>query len=206
MAQIDPSRHPEAQQYTATAKSLHWLIVGLLIVQYILSFEMPDVHRGVAPEGLIGLHLSFGVTIILLMLARLAWRLTHPAPPPPEGLPSWQLLASRWTHFSLYLLLFLVPVIGLINAQAHGFHVTAFGILPVPEVVPMGVDGRPTSAIFRQIGEPHILLSYVLLGVAGLHVLGALYHRLVLRDRVLARMLPGDAGALAYPSDEHARN
>src|SRR5690348_13879865 len=90
--------------YTGTAKLFHWTVAVLLIIQYIVAWTMPEIHRGTIPETLINLHLSIGVLIILVMVGRLIWRLTHPAPPPPTNLPAWQLLSSRVTHGALYLL------------------------------------------------------------------------------------------------------
>ena len=81
--------------YTGTAKLFHWTVAVLLIVQYVVAWTMPEIHRGTVPETLINLHLSIGVLIILIMAARLIWRLIHPAPPPPTNLPAWQLMSSR---------------------------------------------------------------------------------------------------------------
>jgi len=170
--------------YTGTAKVFHWTVVVLLIVQYAVAWTMPEIHRGTVPETLINLHLSIGVLIILVMALRLIWRLTHPAPPPPTNLPAWQLLSSRVTHGALYLLLFLTPVLGWMNASARGWQVTLFGLFHLPALVAEG------SQLGRSSGDIHVWMTWGILVLAGLHVLGALYHRFVLRDAVLMRMLP----------------
>lgn len=184
MTPSEATRHPEAVQYGTTAKTLHWLVLALLIVQYALAWTMPGIHRGTQPETLINLHLSVGVVILLVVIVRAVWRLSHAAPPPPTGLPAWQLLASRVTHGLLYLLLFAIPLLGWLNASARGWTITLFGVASLPRVV---AEGSPLG---RLAGDIHVYASYLLLGAAGLHVLGALYHRFVLRDRVLDRMLP----------------
>lgn len=171
--------------YTPVAVRLHWVVVLLLFIQYILGWTMPAIHRGTQPETLINLHLSFGVLILIALLVRLAWRLTHRPPPPPTGLPGWQNRASALVHGLLYLLLIAIPVLGWMNASARGWAVTLFGVIPL---FPLTAEG---SAVGRASGDIHATLSYVLLGVAALHVLAALYHRFVLRDEVLRRMLPG---------------
>lgn len=191
MIRTDPSRHPELVRYTRVAQALHWVIVLLLVIQFTLAWTMPDVHRGTKPEGLISLHLSFGLTILLLMAVRLVWRITHKAPPPPTGLPVWQLVSSRVVHSALYLLLIVVPVLGWINASYRGWRIVLFAVLSVPSLVASRVSERPTSLIGPWTGDVHVWLSYGLIGVASVHILGALYHRFILRDRLLARMIPG---------------
>ncbi|SMH46110.1 cytochrome b [Azospirillum agricola] len=171
--------------YTAVAVFLHWLMVALLIAQYALGWTMPEIHRGTQPETLINLHLSVGALILFVLLCRLLWRLTHPAPPPPAGLPGWQNLISALVHWLLYALLVIVPVLGWMNASARGWTVTLFSAVPLPSLV---ADGSPLG---RSSGDVHVALSYLLLAAAGLHVVAALYHRFLLRDDVMRRMLPG---------------
>lgn len=202
----EATRHPERDQYTGTAKALHWTVLGLLVVQFIVAWTMPGAGRDTQPETLINLHLSFGTLIILVMALRLVWRLTHPAPPPPDGLPGWQLLASRTVHGLLYALLFAVPILGWINASYRGWNVTLFGLVPLPGLIAPRSANAATAVIGRWSGDVHIWTSYVLLGAIALHVLGALYHRFVLHDAILARMLPhaGNQPALARSADRRS--
>ena len=84
---------PARLHYGTTAKVLHWLIVALLVVQYLIGWLMPDVHRG--PPGVpMVLHMSFGFTILVLIVLRFMWRLTHPVAP-ESSLPPWQRLSSE---------------------------------------------------------------------------------------------------------------
>ena len=190
MTNIDPTRHPEVERYTGIAQILHWIVLALLILQFMLAWTMPDIRRGTEPEALINLHLSFGLLILLVMATRLTWRITHPAPPPPKGLPAWQLLSSRVIHTLLYALLFVIPALGWINASYRGWNITLFGVLRIPNLVPPR-SATPTTPFFGSwTGDVHAYLSYGLLALISLHVLGALYHRFVLHDRVLARMIP----------------
>lgn len=171
--------------YGGVAMALHWLIVGLLVTQFAIAWTMPAIRRGVEPEGLIDLHLSFGIAIMLLAALRLLWRQTHPVPLIADNVPRWQNEAARSTHAALYLLLFLVPILGWANASARGWKITVFGLFRMPHIWPAG------SAFGRgELGDIHVWGTYALLGLVGLHVLAALYHHLWLRDRVLSRMLP----------------
>jgi cytochrome b561 len=169
--------------YTGTAKALHWLIVALLIVQFILAWTMPELRRGTKPETLVNLHFSFGILILALAVVRLAWRATHGEPAPEDGLPPWQVRSARLVHWLLYLLLFVLPILGWISASWRGLPVAMFGV-QLPQLVASRAPG------FGWAGNVHRLLAtYALLGLVGLHVAAALYHYFVRRDRVLQRML-----------------
>ena len=169
--------------YDGVAKSLHWLIVLLLVVQFALAWTMPEIHRGTKPETLINLHLSVGTSILLVALARLAWRLRHPVPLVTNNVPFWQQRVAQANHALLYLLLFLMPLFGWANASARGWAIDFFGVAQLTRIL------AESSPLGRALGDVHIWTSYVLLGLVGLHVAAALFHRLWLRDRVLARML-----------------
>jgi cytochrome b561 len=136
------------------------------------------------PERLMNLHLSFGLTILALMTARGLWRLVRGAPAPEASLPAWQRLASQLVHAGLYLLVFAMTLSGWLFASMRGWEITLFGAVPVPRLVDDG------SALGRTLGEWHAPLSWVLLGVVGLHVAAAFAHLVIFRDRVLQRMLP----------------
>jgi cytochrome b561 len=172
--------------YTATAKALHWIIVALLIVQFVLAWTMPHIRRDTKPDTLINLHLSFGIVILAIAALRLEWRLTHAEPPPEDGLPPWQVQTVRILHWLLYLLLFAVPVLGWMNASFRGFPVILFGLIELPKLMATRAPG------FAWTGDVHgLLATYALLALVALHVAAAFYHWLVRHDRVLQRMLPG---------------
>ncbi len=171
--------------YTETAKALHWGIVALLIVQFVLSWTMPEIKRDTKPETLINLHLSFGALILGLAVIRLGWRATHAEPPPQDGLPPWQLQSARIMHRLLYGLLFVVPVLGWINASYRGFPVSLFGLFELPKLIATRTPG------FGWTGDVHgLLANYLMLALVGLHVAASLYHYFIRRDGVLQRMLP----------------
>lgn len=170
--------------YDPVAKILHWLTVLLVIAQFIVAWTMPAIHHGVKPVGLIQWHLVIGSSLLIIVVLRLLWRLTHRPPPPAAGLPGWQRRTAAITHWALYVLLLAVPVTGWLAASARPWVVRAFGVLPLPMILP------PGAKIGFEIGDYHAgSLAWALFGVAVLHILAALYHRLALRDRVLSRML-----------------
>jgi cytochrome b561 len=169
--------------YSPVAKIFHWTIVLLVVVQFAIAWTMPDIGRNTRPVGLVGWHLSVGAAILAVAVARFVWRLTHPAPPPPADLAPALRFVSRATHFLLYAVLILLPLMGWANAAARGWDVRLFGVIPLPRLVPMG------SMLGRQMGNIHGTTAIVFLVLIGLHVGGALYHAVILRDRTVQRMI-----------------
>ncbi len=172
--------------YTGTAKALHWFIVALLIVQFVIAWIMPEIRRNTQPDTLINLHLSFGMLIVAVAIMRLGWRLTHREPVSEDGLPPWQVQSARVMHWLLYLLLFVVPILGWMNASFRGFPVIMFGLFDLPKLMATRAPG------FAWTSDVHgLLANYAMLALVGLHGATALYHYFIRRDRVLQRMLPG---------------
>jgi cytochrome b561 len=172
-----------AQRYTRTAIALHW-IVGLAVIGMIgLGIWMVNLPKGVGPfrAEMYNLHKSIGMTLGLLILARIAWRLTHPAPPLPATLPRWQALASDFTHHALYLCIVVQPVTGFLGSLTSPYPVKYFG-----HTLPFG--SWDVSWAKELLGAVHIgnaaLLSVLILA----HVAAVLHHLLVRRDGVFQRM------------------
>lgn len=171
--------------YSGTAKVLHWTIVVLLIVQFIVAWIMPEMRRDTPVTTLISLHFTFGVVILAVAIVRLGWRATHGEPAPLGGIPPWQMQSARAVHWLLYLLLFVVPILGWINASYRGMPVVMFG-LELPTLVAKRAAG------WGWTGDLHgVLSNYAMLALVALHVAAALYHYFIRRDGVLQRMLPG---------------
>lgn len=170
--------------YSAPARALHWLTAGLLLIQFVLAWTMPDVHRDTKPVGLIAWHLGVGMAILLLVLVRCLWRSTHAVPPEPTTLPLALRALARYTHWALYALLIAVPLMGWANASSRGWPVSLFAAIPMP---PLSPTGSPTG---HALGDWHRNFAWVLLALVALHVSAALFHHFILRDRTLIRMLP----------------
>ena len=171
--------------YSSTAKILHWLIVALLIGQYIVAWTMPHIGRNTPVTTLISLHFSFGTMILLVAIVRLAWRATHGEPAPLDGVPPWQVQSARVVHWLLYVLLFVVPILGWISSSWRGMPLVLVGA-EMPKLIATRAPG------WGWTGNVHALLAYyVMLPLIGLHIVAGLYHYFIRRDRVLQRMLPG---------------
>lgn len=173
------------QPYNPIAKLFHWIVVALLVMQISIAAVLPFILPATAEEGLAAWHLSVGSTILLVMLLRLAWRLTHTPPPAPADLPVHLRMVSRATHWAFYALLIVQPLLGWTTASAYGVTVRLFGLIPLPALT------APDKAFAEALGQVHGATAVLLLALIALHVAGVLYHVLVKRDRVVHRMLPG---------------
>jgi cytochrome b561 len=171
-------------QYSAVAKLLHWLIFALVAAQFVIAFTMPDIHRDTPDEGLVAWHLSVGAVILLVVVLRLLWRLSHPAPAPLAGTPQWQRSLYRLVHGLLYFILVVDPVLGWGNASSRGYPVSLFGVIPLPALFEKG------SRLGHSLGDIHSTLAWVLLFLIGVHIAVALYHQFIVKDGTLRRMLP----------------
>ena len=170
--------------YGTTAKLFHWLIVGLLLIQFPIGWLMPDIHGGVEPGSAMTFHISFGITILVLIVLRFVWRLTHPVAP-ESALPAWQRLSSEGVHWLLYALVFATTATGWLFASFRGWAVWYFFVVPLPMLAAESASG------VHRIDGLHQIFEWVLLVVIGIHVAAALAHIFIYRDRIMRRMLPG---------------
>lgn len=160
---------------------LHWVTAFLVAGLWLIGQTIDVFPNGPLRIDYRSLHIVFGVVLALIVLLRLAWRLTrHQALPPlDDGL---LLVVARATHWALYALLVITLGLGLAYAWARGDII--FNVLRIPQLVP------GDRALIRQIGGWHALAANSTLIVAGVHAAAALFHHYVLRDATLRRMLP----------------
>ena len=121
--------------YGSVAKFLHWLIVALLIAQFAVAWTMPDINPRTPPNALVDLHFSIGVTILFVALLRLLWRWRHPVPLISDNVPVWQDWTARATHALLYLLLFVLPILGWIDAGFRELAINFYAMVTIPPIV-----------------------------------------------------------------------
>lgn len=175
-------------RYNNGAVTLHWLTVALVLIQLYLGFTFADMERGPARTELFTWHKTVGAAILVLSLARLAWRLMHKPPPFPESLPRWERIAAVWNHRIFYLLLIALPLTGLATISAgHSGTTTLAGGIPLPLI-----PGLPESA-GDGLGTTHMLLVFVTIALVLLHAGAALKHQFLDRARASGRMPPFQA-------------
>jgi cytochrome b561 len=170
-------------RYSFTAIALHWLTAGLIVVSVGIGIYMVGLKLSPLKLRLYSWHKWVGVSIFLLVVARLIWRATN-APPPPVASPRWQQVAAIGTHWLLYVLLLCLPISGWLMSSAYGVQVVYFGVVPLPDLV-----GKN-----RELGDTlkalHETFAFTMLALVAVHAGAALKHHLVERDAVLYRMLP----------------
>jgi len=171
--------------YNVTARVLHWLIAVLVLIMVPLGIVIANEWGGPVQEPLYNLHKSIGVVILPLVVVRLIWRLTHPPLPLPAAIPAFQQTAAHATHWTLYGLLIVQPVVGLVATSAYPAPLPMFGLFELPHVWP---ENRPLS---ERLFVLHRWLGIVIGVVAAMHICAALHHHFVRRDRVLMRMVTG---------------
>lgn len=184
---------PAPQRYSAVAILLHWSIALLVLALVGLGLVMTNLAPGSPTQfSLYQWHKSLGITVLLLTLARIGWRLAHPVPALPANLRPWERAAARVTHVGLYVLLLAIPLSGwaLVSASPWNIPTVLYGIIPWPHlpVLPALEDKAGAEAVAKQA---HNLLAWLAVALVALHVAAALKHHFILRDDVLARMLPG---------------
>lgn len=171
------------RDYSWPAIALHWLAALFIIGGFVLGLSMVDLPFSPQRIKYYSWHKWIGITIWLLALLRLIWRLLSP-PPPPLPMPAWQRRAATATHHFLYALMLLIPVSGWLYSSAAGVSVVYLGLVPLPDLV---AASKPLAADLKLL---HKALNVSLLMLVLLHVGAALKHQLLDRDETLARMLP----------------
>jgi cytochrome b561 len=173
-----------SDRYTTTAIVLHWLIALAVIGQIAFGWWMQEIPKDpVGPRvNAFNLHKSIGLTLLLLMVIRLAWRATHHAPALPP-MPAWQARAARINHGLLYLCLFVQPLSGYIGSAVSGYPVRYFGML-LPGWAPKSI---PLKDLLSAV---HLVSSWILVAAITMHIAAALKHQFVDRHKLLQRMWP----------------
>jgi cytochrome b561 len=171
-------------RYGVVTQLLHWAIVVLIIVQYVLANKADDLPLGSAKIATLAQHKSFGITILFLALLRMTWRWMNPVPGVPSTMPRWQRLGAHASHLGLYALLFVTPLLGWTMSSARNFSVSWFGLFTLPDLV------SPNRPLYDFLHEAHEVAAKLIFGLALLHAAAALKHHFIDKDNVLRRMLP----------------
>ena len=171
-------------RYTNTAVALHWVIVLAIVAAASLGLYMAGLTFSPQKLKLYSWHKWIGVSIFLLAVARLLWRVTHPAPPLPPAMPRWQRTGALVTHVLLYVLVLVIPVSGWLMSSALGVKTVYLGLIPLPDLL------AKDKALGEVLKLVHAALNSTLAVIVLVHAAAALKHHFVERDDVLHRMLP----------------
>jgi len=182
---------PTPTSYNAVAKILHWLIAASIIGMVALGWIMTDMDKSPDKFALFQWHKSIGITILLLSVFRLVWRLLYRAPPLPANMKKWERYAAQVVHMLFYILIIGMPFTGWVIVSASSLNIPTilYGIVPWPHLPFIAaLDNKKDIGEFFE--ELHGLLAYGIVGLLVVHILAAWKHHLVNRDDVLLRMAP----------------
>lgn len=171
-------------RYSRGAMLFHWVIAIAVIANWRIAEAAEHATRAEASWWW-GQHKALGITILLLTLGRLAWRMTHKLPALPHTYASWERILARTTHALFYVLLIGLPLGGWLANSYFGNTIDMFGLFTWP-ALPVGENAEAGKAIFGFHGTG----GEVLLILIGLHILGALKHTFIDKDGGIFRMLP----------------
>lgn len=183
---------PADGRYRATSIALHWIIAALILIQIGLGWYMNEVlpDHSPAQDRIQDLHISIGLTTLLLVLVRIGVRLCWPVPPLPADLPQWERLLARTSHLLFYILMLALPLTGWALVSVRHEPTPFWGLEwpRLPGLEPW--SGRGHRAFGQALKQLHTsTLVWVILANLFLHVAGALKHQFD-GHPVLWRMLP----------------
>jgi cytochrome b561 len=180
------------RRYSSVAILLHWAIAALILTNIVIGLRVDDLH-GEQKFMVLQWHKSFGITVLVLSVARLAWRLIHPPPPLPPQMPAWEQTAARTVHWAFYVLMLALPLTGwmMVSASPTNIPTLLYKAIPWPYVGPIHALPLPErKQLTDQLLLTHALLAWSAVALLALHVAAALKHQFANRDQVLWRMAP----------------
>jgi len=170
-------------QYGVVTKGFHWLLFLMLTFSVIAGNFLASMPKGAEKLQAAGMHKSFGLIILTLVLARLVWRLTNTSPKHPQDTTAMQAFLANAMHWGLYALMLAQPLAGILMSQASGYPASLFGFIDFPVLVEKNIE---LAKLFRA-AHGYIWIALVV-AVFG-HIGASLYHHFIKKDDILNRML-----------------
>ena len=170
------------RRFNLLAQLLHWTMAAAILAMLFIGVAMMTSLTW--RPRLLDLHQPLGIAILLLVIVRLVNRLRHGAPALPADIPRWQAISAKASHWVLYALMFLLPLLGWGVRSAGGWPVTMFTGVTLPPIA-------PTHPVwYAVLRDAHGLLAWLLFAVVLMHLAAALMHAWVRRDGVFSTMMP----------------
>lgn len=170
--------------YGSIAKIIHWVVAFAVISMIVLGFTM-DTFQEPLKSTLYGYHEEFGLTIMAIMLFRVYWRIINPTPALPDSTPRWQGTLAKLAHYLLYIALFVMIASGWAKSTASGYIPNFYGLFELP--MPFVYQNQAIVALAKVV---HLATAWVIISMVSLHILAALHHHFICKDKVLKQMLP----------------
>ncbi len=191
-------------RYSAVAILLHWLIAVLILANLLLGWRMGYL-KGLAQFDMFQLHKSIGITVLLLSVARLGWRIVNPPPPLLVPMRTWERRAAGATHWLFYGLIIGMPLTGwaMVSVSAYNIPTLLWKTLPWPHIGFLhALDAAGKAQVEAIGGGLHFYMALGGVALIALHVAAALKHQFIARDGVLGRIVPG-LRSTPLPSQEN---
>lgn len=174
-------------RYGVIAKTLHWLIAILILVQFYLVYwkqwVLPE-KSAIANFYINGLHKPIGVVVLLLAICAVTWKVNNRKPGYPPNMPTWEKQSAIFVQSVLYLTLFAMPISGLIMSTAAGYPPNFFGLYQFPQFL------QKNNIMAQFFFDVHEITGYLIVALLVLHIGAALKHHFIDKDNILTRMLP----------------
>jgi cytochrome b561 len=171
--------------YTVTARVLHWITALLILLAIPLGVISANELSGPLQDWLYDMHRSLGAVLIPIVMARLICRWVHPPVPLPNDIQGLQRQAAHVTHWALYALLVVQPLVGWMATSAYPAPIRVFGWFELPSI------WSENRALSEQLFSIHRLIGIAMACLVAAHVGAALFHHFVRKDHVLMRMIAG---------------
>jgi len=175
-----------AQGYSLPVRTFHWMTVALVLTMIPIGIAIANFDLGGAVEDpLYHIHRSIGALVLVITVARLIYRLRNPSPPLPADMPAWQQTAAHGTHWALYALLIVQPIVGWIATSAYRAPILVFWLFELPPIWP------EDKAVSEMMFTVHRAMGIAIVLLLCAHIGAALYHHFIRKDNVLMRMVSG---------------
>ena len=168
--------------YPISIRIIHWITTILFVSTVLIILLRDEIDAKPLRLELLNLHRGLGVSIFLLVLMRLLFRVKHLNNIPDHGLPFLTALASKVAHLAIYLSLLVLPVLGILQTNASGKSASFFGLFPLPQIIQADDD------LAEQLQDYHSYLAWVLVALVSVHILAALWHHFFIKDNVFESM------------------
>jgi cytochrome b561 len=171
---------------------LHWIIAALIVANLYYGWRMSFVE-GMAKFTMFQLHKSVGITILLLSIVRLAWRLLNAAPELPDDMKAWERFAAHATHIFFYVMMIGMPLTGwaVVSVSPWNIPTLLWSKIPWPHITFLhSLEPTAKATIEAAAGNVHMALALGGAALIVLHIGAALKHQFIVRDGVMGRMVP----------------
>jgi cytochrome b561 len=167
-------------RFPIRSRVLHWLTALAIFAALLIGFTMTNAigsHR-----TLVSVHMTLGISILVIVIVRAANRFTHKPPKWPDTVGHWEGKLVAWSEKSMYVMMLAQPLVGWAMVSAAGLPVRVFGGITLPHIAPFDAD------LYGILRQTHSVVAYLLVATVAAHVSAILLHTLTLRDHMLSRM------------------